>query len=255
MTYDGRSFEDLPLAAYGGSGMELTPEDEAKLEAPAPAVDEEPSQPADDLAGLAVDDAGHPTEDDGSPPAAFLAGIVLPPAARRVVTTLRTSRVAAGGTFVAMILVGLLLLNGGAGRPGAAAEPSASAPAAAAATAVPGQATLVLTGQVKQTLSFVGTTRARGEGSALAATWAGATTTSLGLNGPVDRGTRTTNERLVLRFTVVVDASPVTFTSTDGECTVGMAVKGGGVSGSFACKKLKSDDGKVTVGATGTYRT
>ncbi len=53
----------------------------------------------------------------------------------------------------------------------------------------------------------------------------------------------------------MVEKTPVTFTSTDGECTLGMGIVGTRVQGTFICKKLKSDDGKYVVGATGTYRT
>jgi hypothetical protein len=53
----------------------------------------------------------------------------------------------------------------------------------------------------------------------------------------------------------MVDEKPVTFTSTDGECTLGMGIVGTRVQGTFSCKKLKSDDGEYVVGATGTYRT
>jgi hypothetical protein len=48
---------------------------------------------------------------------------------------------------------------------------------------------------------------------------------------------------------------PVSFTSDAGECTIGMAVNPTNISGTFSCRNLKSDDGKLVVGATGTYRT
>ena len=47
----------------------------------------------------------------------------------------------------------------------------------------------------------------------------------------------------------------VTFTSMAGECTVGMASVGTKVQGSFTCHKLKSADGKLTIEASGNYRT
>jgi hypothetical protein len=53
----------------------------------------------------------------------------------------------------------------------------------------------------------------------------------------------------------MVNGKLVTFTSKAGECTIGMAENPKHVSGSFACRKLKSDDGKLTVEASGTYRT
>jgi hypothetical protein len=89
----------------------------------------------------------------------------------------------------------------------------------------------------------------------LAATWTGTGRETLALEGAPDRGTRTTNEALVLRFTVTVKQKPVTFTSDAGECTIGMAMNPTNVSGSFTCRNLKSDDGKLVVEATGTYRT
>jgi hypothetical protein len=56
-------------------------------------------------------------------------------------------------------------------------------------------------------------------------------------------------------LTVPIDGASVTFTSNSGECTVGMAVNSKTVSGTFVCKKLKSDDGEYVVDARGTYRT
>ena len=53
----------------------------------------------------------------------------------------------------------------------------------------------------------------------------------------------------------MVDGELVTFTSNAGECTIGMAVNPKSVTGSFTCHKVKSDDGKLTVDASGTYRT
>jgi hypothetical protein len=53
----------------------------------------------------------------------------------------------------------------------------------------------------------------------------------------------------------MVGEKPITFTSTEGECTIGMGVNPTNVFGTFSCKQLKSDDGKYVVGATGTYRT
>ena len=86
-------------------------------------------------------------------------------------------------------------------------------------------------------------------------TWTDPLQNVLTLAGPVDRGTRTTDAGLVLTWALMVDGKLVTFTSTAGECTIGMAVNPKSVSGSFSCRKLKSADGKLTVEASGTYRT
>ncbi|HXG26747.1 MAG TPA: hypothetical protein VNL94_07850, partial [Candidatus Binatia bacterium] len=75
------------------------------------------------------------------------------------------------------------------------------------------------------------------------------------LTGPASSGTRTTDSTFSLTWTVMVDGTPVTFTSSDGECTIGMAVQPKAVTGSFVCKKLKSADGKITIDVRGTYRT
>lgn len=256
MTYD-RSADDLPLAAYGGSGMELTPADEAKIDLAAGAqpAAESARNPATSPAIQAVqqrlDLADEPGEQPGMSLAAALAGL-----GAQVVALLRTSRVAAGAAFGGVILVGLLVLAGGGPKPGAAsADASPSLGPAAAPTREPGNATLVLTGKLNQTLAFAGMTGAGAPGAPLAATWTDTGTETLGIQGAPDRGTRSTDESLVLRFTVTVKEKPVTFTSDAGECTIGMAVNPFNVSGTFTCSNLESDDGKLVVGATGTYRT
>ena len=263
MTYDGgKSLDDLPLAAYGGSGMELTAEDESKIDAAAePEAPSTESEPTDVPPGaFAHAEANHPFDDSlerpppGPPALIVLEGLAAVGA--RAVTLLRTSRMAAGAAFGGVIVVGLLLLIGGNTRPGAAsADASPSAAPVAAATREPGTATLVLTGKVEQSLAFPAMTGAGEPGAPLAVTWTDTTTSSLTIQGGPDRGTRTTDESLVLHFTVLVGKKPVTFTSAAGECTIGMALNASNVSGSFTCKKLKSDDGKYIVGATGTYRT
>ena len=254
MTYD-RSADDLPLAAYGGSGMELSAEDEAKIDLAAAA---DPGQEADPaglppgpFASESLDLADEPGEQAGISLGTALAGLGL-----QLVTLLRTSRLAAGAAFGAVILVGLLLLAGGGPKPGAASvDASPSTGPVAAATHEPGTATLVLTGKVNLTLAFAGMSGAGAPGAPIAATWTDVGPQSLGLEGAPDRGTRSTNDSLVLRFTVNVKEKPVTFTSDGGECTIGMAVNPTNVFGTFSCKDLKSDDGKLIVGATGTYRT
>lgn len=256
MTLD-RSLDDLPLAAYGGSGMELNAVDKAKLQAtPRPEADQHATTPSTAPSGPLAPASEVAALTEGEPGPARALPVVLQELATRGITLVRTSRVAQGAVFGGVIVVGLLLLVGGGTRPGAAgAEASPSAGPAAAASREPGNATLVLTGEVKQALTFSTSAGAGAPNAPLAFTWMDTTANSIGLNGPVDRGTRSTAETLVLQWTVVVDEQPVTFTSTDGECTLGMAVTPTSVQGTFSCKKLKSDDGKYVVGASGTYRT
>ncbi len=259
MSFD-RSLDDLPLAAYGGSGMELDADDEAKLDA-APSLEAAAdTQEHEPVAPIPPGPFAHATGRDpaleGEPrPARPLAPVVAALGARAV-TLLRTSRVAQGAAFAGVIAVGLVMLLGGGNNPGAAgADASPSVAPIAAPTREPGNATLVLTGEVEQEVSFTTSAGAGAPSEPLAVTWSDPAANSLGLAGPVDRGTRSTAETLVLQWTITVDEQPVTFTSTDGECTLGMGIVGTRVQGTFTCKKLESDDGKYVVGATGTYRT
>jgi hypothetical protein len=259
-TYDaGRTLDDQPLAAYGGSGMELTAEDEAKIDdaaaAPPPDVadgggDALPPGPFD-VQPPSLDLADEPGESAGMPLAVAVAGL-----GKQLVTLLRTSRVAAGMAFGAVILVGLIILVGSGPKAGdASAVASPSLAPVAVATQEAGNATLVLTGKVNQTLAFPGVSGAGVPGAPIAATWTDSGKQTLGLEGAADRGTRYTDKTLVLRFTVMVRDKAVTFTSDRGECTIGMAVNPTNIFGTFSCKDLKSDDGKLVVAATGTYRT
>jgi hypothetical protein len=259
MSFD-RSLDDLPLAAYGGSGMELTADDEAKLDAaPAiesqmPAIDSEPAAPM--APGPFAQATGQDPALEGEPRPARPLAPMLMALGTRGATVLRTSRVAQGAVFAGVIAVGVLMLLGGGSSPGAAgAAASPSALVVVAPTREPGNATLVLTGEVEQEVTFTTSAGAGAPSAPLAITWSDPTANSLGLVGPVDRGTRSTAETLVLQWTIMVDEQPVTFTSTDGECTLGMGIVGTRVQGTFTCKKLKSDDGEYVVGATGTYRT
>jgi hypothetical protein len=240
--------------------MELTADDEAKLDA-APRLEAEANTPEHEpdapiAPGPFAHATGHEPVAEGEPRPARAIGPLVAGVATRGVELLRTSRVAQGVAFAGVIAVGLLMLLGGGSNPGAAgADASPSAGPVAAPTREPGNATLVLTGEVEQEVSFT-TSMGTGSPSApLAITWSDPGANTLGLTGPVDRGTRATAETLVLQWTVMVDEKPVSFTSTDGECTLGMGVVGTRVQGTFTCKKLKSDDGKYVVGATGTYRT
>jgi hypothetical protein len=267
MKYEsGRALDDQPLAAYGGSGMDLTATDEARIEAetesahepePPSAPEETPPPPG---AFAHATPPSEPFDDSLERPAAdrpalvVAEGLVL--VAKRGVTLLRTSRIAAGAAFGGVLVVGLLMLLGGTTRPGAAnADASPTAAPVVVATREPGNATLVLTGKVEQTLSFAAMTGAGAPSAPIAVTWTDTTTGSLTIEGGPDRGTRTTGKALVLNFTVMVKDKPVTFTSSAGECTIGMALNSTNVSGTFTCRKLESDDGKYVVGATGSYRT
>jgi hypothetical protein len=265
MTYD-RSADDLPLAAYGGSGMELTAEDEARIDLAAAAAAEHDAEGlaagatsgsgASGISAAAEAEPGLDLADEPGAQAGMPLGTGLLGLASQLVTLLRTSRLAAGAAFGGVILVGLLLLAGGGPTPGSANAPASLPPAPAAiATHEPGSATLVLTGKLNQTLAFAGMSGTGAPGAPIAATWTSTGAETLGIEGAPDRGTRSTDESLVLRFTVTVKNRPVTFTSDAGECTIGMAVNPTNVSGTFVCTSLKSDDGKLVVGATGTYRT
>jgi hypothetical protein len=164
-----------------------------------------------------------------------------------------------GVVAIGVVLLALSLLGGG-GRPsglvGAGASPSALA--GPGTTQAPGgNASVEVAGTgVSATLGLaVVAAAAPVAAGSVSSTWNDALGNALALEGPVSAGTRTTAADFVLRWTVIVKAAPVTFTSRAGECTVGMAVKPEMVSGSFVCKKVKSDDGKYVVGARGTYRT
>jgi hypothetical protein len=156
---------------------------------------------------------------------------------------------------VVLLAVSLLTGGGGLGNP-AAADASPTAPVEFTPTIQVGNASVVVTGKLAATYELTGTA---GSGPAqaahVAASWADASGATLGLSGPASAGTRTTAPDFVLRWTVLVSGAPVTFTSENGECTVGMAVQPKTVTGSFVCKKLKSPDGKLVVDAKGTYRT
>jgi hypothetical protein len=262
MTFHGRSLDDMPLAAYGGSGLELDDVDESRPEAASDPHDAEPDPAGPGVAAetppgpfaYAVPSTSLPDDNFGTGVPA--PARTIPPVLGRAVRKLRTSRVAAGSAFMGVILVGLLLLNGSIGKPSAAgAQASASAAPVVAVTPEPGNATLEISGKTEQSFTFTGASGAGTPGAPLSVTWADASTNTLGLEGTADRGTRSTDAALVLSFTVVLDDAPVTFTSSDGECTIGMAVHPRNVSGTFSCKKLQSDDGKVTINATGSYKT
>ena len=245
----------MPLAAYGGTGMqeEAAPAETAVDAATASATPEPPTGEAAPGAGPGAPasptgGAGPDAEPKGPGPAGLLG---------RLATTLRSSRVAAGALFVVVIVVGVVLLSAGKPSPGSAAV-SPTPTAGVVVTAIPpsGDATLEITGANAATYAMTGLPGGQHvDAKAVNAAWTAPTEAGLTLTGPVDRGTRLTDANLVLTITIVIDGQPVTFTSLKGECTIGMAQTPKGVSGSFTCHKLKSPDGKVTLEATGTYRT
>ncbi|MEO8273017.1 MAG: hypothetical protein ABI620_03035 [Chloroflexota bacterium] len=247
MTIQGRSFDDLPLAAYSTGVDPATepPEMAASVVAPAHATAVVQLNHLDAAAQLPI------PEDEGNPAAA-----ALTPAARARGFASANPRLIAGIGFVAVIVVGAtMLLGGGTGPNAAAATVGPSAPGILPVAADPGAATLVLTGSVQATYSMTGNAGQPVTGNLVGATWADSLQNVLTLSGPLDRGTRTTDAGLVLTWGLMVEDKLVTFTSKHGECTIGMASNPKSVTGSFACRKLKSDDGKLTVGASGTYRT
>jgi hypothetical protein len=259
MATNARSLDDLPLAAYS-TGMEP----DARLDEP------EDAEPATMAADHAAPPAGSPfalvapdahalpadPEGIGAPQRQPSASTRTAPAAAALALARRNPRLAAGAGFVAVILVGLMLLGAGGQAPASlAANASPTAPPTNVLLPLTGDASLVLTGSVQGSYSFTGGARDAVKAGAFSATWIDTTQDTLALDAKVDRGTRTTDAGLVLRVTVVLNGTAVTFTSKKGECTIGMGVQPTSVSGSFTCKKLKSDDGKLTVGASGTYRT
>lgn len=254
MPTKGRSADDLPLAAYlTGVDPATEPVRDPEPVVP-PAEPQGASQGAPDgLARGPFDYAvAQPTQGEGevvAPPPGTLVG-------RARAFYGRNPRLVGGGAFVTMIVVGLMLLTGGQPGPSAAgATPSPSAPPTVTIAAEPGEARLVLTGSLDATYSLIGAANQPVVGNALTATWADPLQNVLTLNGPVDRGTRTTGAGLVLTWGLMVDGELVTFTSNAGECTIGMAVLSNHVTGSFTCKKIKSDNGKLTIRVSGTYRT
>lgn len=259
MTFKGRSPDDMPLAAYS-TGMEPSEPDEADASEPdAGRDDTAAATPARDLDF----DAGPFATADPESKTVHVGGLAddRPPFAellRNPRAHARDPRLLLGGVIaVGVVLLGLSLLGGGGPGPATGANPSPSAGIGAQATALPaGNASVAVTGDIAATYELLGRT---GIGPAvqsrMTSTWGDNLGNTLALGGPVSAGTRTTDATFVLTWSVMVDGAPVTFTSKAGECTVGMAVTPRNVSGSFNCKKLKSDDGEHTVEATGTYRT
>lgn len=257
MATPDRSLDDLPLAAYS-TGVEPDPRLDELAEvtpttAPAGTAQHAPESPF----GMArADPADLQADPHGIAAPQRVEGARRAPTAAVLDLARRNPRLAAGAGFVAVILVGLVLLGASGQAPASlAASASPTAPPVAVVLPPTGDATLVLTGAVKGTYAFGGGARDAARAVTFSATWTDATQDTLSLDAKVDRGTRTTDASLVLRMTVMVGGAPVTFTSKAGECTVGMGVQPTTVTGSFSCKKLKSEDGKLVVDARGTYRT
>jgi hypothetical protein len=293
MSTQGRSLDDLPLAAYT-TGMrpderleELEAHDAAHAEEARAAeeslqaheaaarrrVDEEVAQDAR-AAARALDAAneaatGLPTDPEGlgAPQRiraphrlrAFAGRLAIPAWLADPRRNPRDPRLLMSGVIGigVVLLVASVALGGpraGAGAPVAA--PSARPVAAATPHPGAGDATVEVRGKLAGEFALTG---ASGTGPAtggrVAVTWVDTTGSSLALAGPASSGTRTTDAVFSLTWTTVVDGAPIAFTSTTGECTVGMALQPGTVTGSFVCKKLKSSDGKLTIDVRGTYRT
>jgi hypothetical protein len=258
MTSESRSLDDLPLAAYSKGAKPdpgLAAQEFAAAGSIAPAIDES--------AMAAVGPA------DGEPPVrseSLAAGLrgrirplpVIPEWLARPREHLRDPRLLLSGVIaVGLVLLLVSVIPGGGGTPGAGAGASPSVPVSVpSAPPPPGDASVDVTGKVAATLALTGLT---GSGTAVEsridATWGDPAGATLGLRGPAQGGTRTTDAGFVLTLTILVNGAPVTFTSDSSECTIGMAVQSKWVNGTFVCKKLRSDDGKLLVDARGAYRT
>jgi hypothetical protein len=256
MPIHGRSADDLPLAAYS-TGVD--PATEPDLD-PSPAMNAHTSVPAS-----AAPEADLPADPFGqaAPPhdANIVAAAARPPfreLLRNPRGNARDPRLLLGGVIaIGVVLLGVSLLGGGPAKGQGTALASPSAPTGPVITAPPaGDASVEFTGAVKGTFDLAGLTGGgRPSGASMASSWSDPVGDALVLGGPVSSGTRTTDTDFVLSWTVMVGGKAVTFTSKAGECIIDMAVKPTTVSGSFTCHKVKSADGKLVVGATGTYRT
>jgi hypothetical protein len=278
MSTQGRSLDDLPLAAYTtGMRADERLEELDELEADAVATDDLDAVAASAAtnAAMAADVSeaaatGLPTDPEGlGAPQKVVAPRRMPgvPAIPAMPEWLanprahtRDPRLLMTGVIGVGVVVLVASLALGGGSPAGAAGPAASASArpVVVATAAPltGDATVEVTGKLKGDFTLTG---AAGTGPAsdgrIAVTWADATGSSLAMAGPASSGTRTTDATFSLTWTTLVDGAPMAFTSSTGECTVGMALQPKTVTGSFVCKKLRSSDGKVTIDVRGTYRT
>ena len=200
----------------------------------------------------------------GAPSIAVPVGSAAPGAkplsglARNPRAMLRDPRVRAGGAVaIGVVLLGVSLLGGGGPNSGAGGPDSSQGTTAVQPTPVPvGAASVELTSSPTGTYELTGQTGAGpAVDSQVNATWGDGIGDTLGISGMASAGTRTTDAGFTLTWVTSVAGAPVTFTSTGGECTIGMAVGAKAVSGTFVCKKLASDDGKKTIDLKGSYRT
>jgi hypothetical protein len=169
----------------------------------------------------------------------------------------RDPRVLAGGAVViGLALLGFSLLGGGGPGSGSGGPGSSQDTTHVQPTAVPGNASVELTSGGSGTYTL---TSATGSGPAvnarIDATWTDVSGQSLGLAGMASQGTRTTDANFVLTWTMLVDGTPVTFTSRATECTIGMAVGPRSIHGTFVCDGLKSADRKRVINLRGSYTT
>lgn len=267
MPIQGRSADDLPLAAYS-TGVD--PETEPAIDPPATAnVAPSPAAPR-----VAPPRAAAPafTRSPGEPPAdpfgqaaPARAAVATPAAQPPFLEVLRNPRgnardprlLLSGVVAIGLVLLVVSLLGGGAAKGQATALESPGAGGGAVATAAPaGAVNVEFTGAFSGTFDLTGMTgTGRPSGTTMASTWGDSAGDALALGGPVSAGTRATDSGFVLSWTVMIKGQAVKFTSSAGECVIGMAVKMTTVSGSFTCHQVKSADGKLLVSASGTYRT
>jgi hypothetical protein len=266
MPLNGRSADDLPLAAYS-TGVD--PESEPDFEQPTATTGEETfgvaaahaAAPAFDRP-LAGDDLPADPFGQAAPPHDPIGSATDRPPFRELLRNPRANArdprlVLSGVIGVGVVLLALSVLAGGGAKGPAAADASPTAPAFAFASVAPvGDASVELTGALKGTFALTGVQgAASGPLATMDSSWGDTKGNTLALDGSVSAGTRTTDPTFVLSWTVMVEGKAVSFASKAGECTIGMAVKPSTVSGSFVCHKVKSVDGKFVVGASGTYRT
>jgi hypothetical protein len=250
----------MPLAAYGGSGAEDEGQPELVDAAPVTSMPTPPTIPHGSSpttpAASAAPTPPLPAAPGSNFPVPDDEPTNEPTLLTRVVHLLRTSRVAAGAGFAVVIVVGLVVLSSGGASPSATAATPTKGPTAAATIPAPsGDASMIVSGSV--TGSFPLTGLAGGQhvdATTVALGWGDAAQNTVTITGPLDRGTRATDAHLVLTISLVVNGAAATFTSDAGQCAVGMAQVGTKVQGSFNCHKLKSADGKLTIDASGSYR-
>ena len=246
------SFAPVSAAAMAPAAMTVAPRTPAPLR-PAPMA-AGPTFAASTLSAPAFGTPSITVPVGTTPPGARpLSGLGGKPRA-----LLRDPRVLAGGVVaIGLVLLGVSLLGGGGPASGSGGPNSSQDTTAAQATPVPvGAATVEVTSGGSGIHELTGQTGAGpAVGGQVNATWGDTTGDSLGLTGMASAGTRTTDASFTLTWVTSVAGATVTFTSTDGECTIGMAVGAKAVSGTFVCKKLISDDGKKTMDLKGSYRT